>query len=101
MGTTLPRSRIPGTRVETRLHRIDVIGVDLLDGIGFTAAPLIGELALTSTTAADHVKVAVLSGSLLSAALGTAVLSRRNRAYRRAAESANSTAAGDDRALST
>jgi Na+:H+ antiporter, NhaA family len=45
---------------------------------------LIGDLAYgAGAIAADHVKVAVLCGSLLSAVLASVVLTVRNRAYRR------------------
>lgn len=90
-GTTFLLAPGLGAGDENRLHPVDVLGVGLLGGIGFTVALLIGELAFDSATAAAHVKVAVLSGSLLSAVLGIAVLSVRNRAYRKTAESTDRT----------
>lgn len=61
----------------------DVAGVALLSGMGFTVSLLIGELAFgTSGERSDHVKVAVLLGSLLSALAAAVVLVRRNRHYR-------------------
>jgi len=64
-----------------------VIGLSLLAGIGFTVSLLIVELAFGSGTPEDdHVKVAVLTGSLVSALLATLVLRYRNRAYRRLQE---------------
>lgn len=63
---------------------IDVIGMAMLAGVGFTVSLLIGELAFgTDTVAGDHVKVGVLTGSLLAAGLAAVVLRRRNRVYRR------------------
>ncbi len=59
----------------------------LLAGIGFTVSLLIGELAFgAGTQRDDHVKLAVLTGSLLSAAGATVVLRARNRTYRRIQE---------------
>ncbi len=50
---------------------------------------LIGELAYgMGSDRDDHVKVGVLAGSLMAAALATAVLRRRERAYRLAADAA-------------
>jgi NhaA family Na+:H+ antiporter len=61
----------------------DVTGVAILGGIGFTVSLLIGELAFGgSSEADDHVKVAVLAGSLLAAVLAAILLRIRNRHYR-------------------
>jgi NhaA family Na+:H+ antiporter len=66
---------------------VDVIGMSMLAGIGFTVSLLIGELAFGPDSAKDdHVKVAVLVGSLLAVLLATAVLRARNRVYRRLCE---------------
>ena len=66
---------------------VDVIGMSMLAGIGFTVSLLIGELAFGPGSARDdHVKVGVLVGSLLAALLATIVLRTRNRAYRRIRE---------------
>ncbi len=65
----------------------DVAGLSMLAGIGFTVSLLIGELAFgEGSPRDDHVKTAVLAGSLLAAALAAIVLRRRDRAYRRLAE---------------
>ena len=73
-----------------------MLGLALLAGIGFTVSLLIGELAFgAGTTRDDHVKVAVLTGSLLAAVLATAVLRTRNRTYRRL-EAAETTDADQD-----
>jgi len=82
-------ARFTRAHLDDELSWVDVLGVSLLGGIGFTVSLLIGDLAYgAGTVAADHVKVAVLCGSLLSAALASTVLVARNRAYRtiRAAE---------------
>jgi NhaA family Na+:H+ antiporter len=65
----------------------DVLGLSLLAGIGFTVSLLVGELAFGSGSPRDdHVKVAVLVGSVISAVLATIVLRSRNRVYRRLAQ---------------
>ncbi|TFB71302.1 Na+/H+ antiporter NhaA [Cryobacterium glaciale] len=66
---------------------IDVIGVSLLAGVGFTVSLLISELAFgQGSPHDDHAKVAILFGSLLAALLATAILRSRNRHYGRIAE---------------
>jgi NhaA family Na+:H+ antiporter len=63
---------------------VDVLGLSLLGGIGFTVSLLIGELAYGAGSESDeHVKVGVLVGSLLATALAAVVLRLRNRTYRR------------------
>jgi NhaA family Na+:H+ antiporter len=86
-GSTWLLARFTGADLDDELSWVDVIGISLLAGIGFTVSLLIGELAFGSgTTQDDHVKVAVLAGSLVSGALATVVLRARNRAYRRICE---------------
>lgn len=73
--------------LDEELSWIDVVGLAMLAGIGFTVSLLIGELAFGEGSAAlEHVKVAVLVGSLLAAVLAAALLRVRNRAYRRMCE---------------
>ncbi|MFI2104469.1 Na+/H+ antiporter NhaA [Isoptericola sp. NPDC019693] len=58
----------------------DVAAVALLAGIGFTVALLVGDLAFGHS---DTVTIAILSGSLLAAGLGSAALRVRARAHAR------------------
>lgn len=59
----------------TPLRWIDVFGMSMLAGIGFTVSLLIGDLAYESGSARDDiVRVAVLTGSLLAALLAAVVL---------------------------
>ena len=68
----------------------DVTGVAILGGIGFTVSLLIGELAFGGNSAADdHVKVAVLAGSIAAAVIAAVLLRVRNRHYRRLWEEEN------------
>jgi Na+:H+ antiporter, NhaA family len=85
-------ARFTRADLDEGLSWIDVLGLAMLGGVGFTVSLLIGELAFGAGSAGhDQVKVAVLTGSLLSALLATIVLRLRNRAYRRihAAETAD------------
>ena len=82
-GSTWLLARFTRADLDESLAWVDVVGMALLGGIGFTVSLLIGELAFGVGTARDeHVKVGVLLGSLLAAVLATAVLRARNRVYR-------------------
>ena len=82
-GTTRLLAAFTRARLDDSLRWVDVFGVSMLAGIGFTVSLLVGELAYgAGSDRGDTVKVAVLLGSLLAAA-GAAVLLRiRNRHYR-------------------
>lgn len=76
-------SRFTRARLDPSLTWMDVLGLSLLAGIGFTVSLLIGELAFGLGTERDgHVKLAVLTGSLAAALIATVVLRIRNRAHR-------------------
>ncbi len=63
---------------------VDVFGLGMLGGIGFTVSLLIGELAFgTGSSRDDHVKIAILTGSVLAALLAGVGLRLRDRTYRR------------------
>lgn len=65
---------------------IDVIGVAVLAGVGFTVSLLISELGFGQDSPHDdHAKVAILMGSLLAALAATVILRSRNRHYGRIA----------------
>lgn len=82
-GGTWMFARFTRAELDDDLEWSDVLGISLLAGIGFTVALLIGELAYGPGSARDeHVKLAVLVGSLIAAALAALVLRRRNRVYR-------------------
>jgi NhaA family Na+:H+ antiporter len=83
LGSTWLVQRFTRARLAEGLSWWDVLGLALLGGIGFTVSLLIGELAFGPGSArTEHVKIAVLLGSLLSALLATVVLRIRNRHYR-------------------
>jgi NhaA family Na+:H+ antiporter len=77
-------ARFTRARLDDELAWIDVIGMAMLAGIGFTVSLLIGELAFGVDSVRDeHVKVGVLLGSVTAALLASVVLRFRNRVYRR------------------
>lgn len=87
LGGTWLTARFTRAELSEDLGWTDVLGVSLLAGIGFTVSLLIGELAFgAGSERDDHVKIAVLTGSLTAAALAAVILTRRNRHYRRIEE---------------
>ena len=86
-GSTWLMARFTRAELGDGLEWIDVLGVSMLAGIGFTVSLLIGELAFDPDTLThEHVQVGVLAGSVLAAVLATTVLRARNRVYRRICE---------------
>ena len=86
-GTTYILARFTRAVLDEGLSWIDVFGVAILAGIGFTVSLLIGDLAFgAGSVRDDHVKIGVLAGSVLAALLASIVLRLRNRAYRIIAE---------------
>jgi NhaA family Na+:H+ antiporter len=93
-GSTWLMARFTGARLDTDLRWVDVVGLSVLAGVGFTVSLLIGDLAYGAGTARDdHVKVGVLCGSLLAALLAAVVLGLRNRTYRQMHEAGERDAA--------
>lgn len=83
LGATWLVQRFTRAQLADGLSWWDVLGLALLAGIGFTVSLLIGELAFDAGSDRDnHVKIAVLGGSLLSALLASIVLRIRNQHYR-------------------
>lgn len=86
-GGTWVFARFTRAELDDDLQWWDVAGLSLLAGIGFTVSLLVGELAFGPGSPRDeHVKLAVLLGSLTAAVLATVVLRARNRVYARLAE---------------
>ena len=86
-GTSYLVARLTRANLDPSLRWLDVVGVSLLAGIGFTVSLLIGDLAFgLGSERDDHVNVAVLTGSVAAAVLAAVLLRSRNRAYRRIEE---------------
>ena len=76
-------ARFTRAQLDEHLRWIDVTGLAVLAGIGFTVSLLIGELAYgTGCSRDDHVKIGILIGSLTAAILASVLLRIRNRTYR-------------------
>ncbi|WP_188196829.1 Na+/H+ antiporter NhaA [Nonomuraea sp. SYSU D8015] len=75
-------ARFTRASLDEGLAWIDMVGLGILAGIGFTVSLLIGELAF-GAAGGEQVKVAVLAGSLAAAVLATVILRLRGRIYRR------------------
>jgi Na+:H+ antiporter, NhaA family len=83
MAATWLVARFTGADLDEGLAWVDVLGLSVLAGIGFTVSLLIGELSFgIGSERDDHVKVAVLTGSLVAALLAAIILGLRNRIYR-------------------
>ncbi len=80
-------ARFTHARLDDELSWVDVIGLSMLAGVGFTVSLLIGELAFGPGSDRDEfAKVGVLVGSVAAACLAAVVLRARNRVYRRLCE---------------
>ncbi|MEV6276712.1 Na+/H+ antiporter NhaA [Nocardia sp. NPDC051832] len=81
--TTFLTAKLTRAQLDRELGWIDVFGVALLGGIGFTVSLLIGELAFAGDPLrTDHGRIGVLLGTLTAALFAAAVLRLRNRKYR-------------------
>jgi len=84
LGATWLVARFTRARLDDDLTWSDVAGLATLTGVGFTVSLLVGELAFGAGSDRDeHVKLAVLTGSLVAALVATVALRMRNRVYRR------------------
>lgn len=82
--TTRVLAAVTRANLDASLRWVDVLGVSMLAGIGFTVSLLIGDLAYGLGSERDEfVKIGVLVGSLLAALLAAVLLLTRNAAYRR------------------
>ena len=81
-GSTWLLATFTGADLDDELGWIDVVGVSILAGVGFTVSLLIGELAFGTGTSDDHVKVGVLAASVIAAGVAAVVLGLRGRHYR-------------------
>ena len=84
LGGTWLTARLTRAELSPDLRWGDIAAVAFLSGIGFTVSLLIAELAYPHAERLDHVKVAVLTGSMVSAGLAAVVLRVRTRKHREA-----------------
>lgn len=84
-------------RLDPALRWIDLAGVGLLAGIGFTVSLLIAELSFPEGSAhTDDAKIAIMAASLLASVLASCVLLVRNRRHKQLAVDEGVDADGDD-----
>lgn len=78
LATTLSHAKL-----DSSVKWIDLIGVGILGGIGFTVSLLVAELSFSADAHTDDIaKVAILTASILASVLAAIVLGARNRAYK-------------------
>lgn len=83
LGTTWILTKATRARLDDSLRWIDVFGVSVLAGIGFTVSLLVAELSFgLGSTHYGHATIGILTASLIAALLAAAVLGARNRQYR-------------------
>ena len=86
LGTAWLTARLTHASLDEEVTWLDVLGVSLLGGIGFTVSLLIGDLAFgTGGTTDDHVKVGILTGSIAAGLVAAVLVKSRDRAYERMA----------------
>ncbi|WP_120338635.1 Na+/H+ antiporter NhaA [Cryobacterium soli] len=96
VGTTWLMTKLTPLRLDPTLRWIDLTGVAILAGIGFTVSLLIADLSFgAGSLANDHAKVGILVASLTSALLASVILRSRNRLYRRIEQAEAVDADGD------
>lgn len=85
--TTALVARVARSPLLRVLHPIDLLGLAVLGGVGFTVSLLIGELAFGhSEQLADEARIGVLLGSVIAALIAALILGLRSRHYRPQAE---------------
>jgi NhaA family Na+:H+ antiporter len=83
-------TRFTRAKIDAGLAWIDVAGLAVLGGIGFTVSLLIGELAFgIGTERDDRARLAVLTGSLIAGVVAGIILRLRDRRYRRIYDAEN------------
>lgn len=85
LGFTWILAKVTRIKLDPNLRWVDLLGVSLLAGIGFTVSLLIADLSFGVGIVNDHAKVGILTASVLAAILGAIVLRSRNRHYKRIA----------------
>ncbi|MEO8106245.1 MAG: Na+/H+ antiporter NhaA [Actinomycetes bacterium] len=78
-------ARFTRAELDPSLNWIDMVGLSLVSGVGFTVSLLISDLAFEGDPGQlDVAKGGILFGSLLAAFLAGVILKARDRAYRQA-----------------
>lgn len=84
--TTRILTAVTRARLDPALRWIDLIGVGILAGIGFTVSLLIAELSFGPESAHnDDAKIAIMLASVIASLAASVILLTRNRVYKRIA----------------
>ncbi|MBM7052285.1 MULTISPECIES: Na+/H+ antiporter NhaA [unclassified Rothia (in: high G+C Gram-positive bacteria)] len=76
-------TRFRGANLDPDIKWVDILGVATLAGIGFTVSLLVAELSFgLGSDYNDDAKVAILTGSVTAAVLGSIILGLRNKHYK-------------------
>ena len=95
--TTWLLTRLRRFNLDPDIQWIDVVGLAALAGIGFTVSLLISELSFgPSSDLGATSKVGILTGSLLAAVVGGALLGFRNRHYKKLGTGSSDEATQDE-----
>lgn len=82
-GTTWLITRFRGVNLDPDVAWIDVVGLAVTGGIGFTVSMLVAELSFAHGDAhTEDAKIAIMVGSALAALCGAVILSLRNKHYK-------------------
>ncbi len=84
MGTTWLLNKTTRASLDSSIKWIDLFGVSVLAGIGFTVSLLVAELSFgQGSPHDDHAKIGILVASFVAALLAAAVLTSRNKHYKK------------------
>jgi NhaA family Na+:H+ antiporter len=85
--TTRVLTAVTRAQLDPSLRWIDLTGVGVLAGIGFTVSLLVAELSFGAESAHnDDAKIAIMIASVLASVAASVILLARNRRYRRIAD---------------
>ncbi|MCC3266553.1 Na+/H+ antiporter NhaA [Arthrobacter gengyunqii] len=83
LATTWVVTAATRARLDSSVKWIDLLGIGILAGIGFTVSLLVNDLSFDpGSEHNDHAKVAILAASVTAALLAAVLLRIRNRHYR-------------------
>ena len=84
LASTWVAAKMVGSGLPKGSRWVDMVGIAVLAGVGFTVALLVAELSFASgSNEGEYAKIAILAASLVAAALASAILIPRSRHYRR------------------
>lgn len=82
-GTTWLITRFRGVNLDSDIAWVDIIGLAVTGGIGFTVSMLVAELSFAAGEAhTEDAKIGIMIGSVTAAICGAIILSMRNKHYK-------------------